>query len=38
LPALRHRLILNFNAVADRVTADEIIGRVLETLPETALV
>jgi MoxR-like ATPase len=37
LPALRHRLILNFNAVADRVTADEIIGRVLETLPETAL-
>lgn len=38
LPALRHRLILNFNAIADQVTADEIIGQVLATVPESALV
>jgi MoxR-like ATPase len=38
LPALRHRLILNFNAVADQVTADEIVGQVLASMPESALV
>ena len=38
LPALRHRLILNFNAVADRVTQDEIIKRLLTLLPESAVV
>jgi MoxR-like ATPase len=37
-PALRHRLILNFNAIADRVTPDEIIGRLLAELPESAVV
>ena len=37
-PALRHRLILNFNAVADRVQADEIVDRLLETVPESAVV
>ncbi len=37
-PALRHRLILNFNATADRVTPDEIIGRLLAELPQSALV
>lgn len=38
LPALRHRLILNFNALADQVTPDEIIGKVLATMPESAMV
>ena len=38
LPALRHRLILNFNAVADRVTPDEIVNRLVATLPESAVV
>jgi len=37
-PALRHRLILNFNAIADRVTADEIVQRLLAELPESAVV
>lgn len=37
-PALRHRLMLNFNAVADRVQADEIVDRLLETVPESAVV
>jgi MoxR-like ATPase len=30
LPALRHRLILNFEAQAEGVTSDEVIGMVLE--------
>jgi MoxR-like ATPase len=30
LPALRHRLILNFEAQAEGVTTDEVIGSVLE--------
>jgi MoxR-like ATPase len=30
LPALRHRLILNFEAQAEGVTTDEVIGPVLE--------
>jgi MoxR-like ATPase len=38
IPALRHRLILNFNAIADRVTQDEIIRRLLAELPESAVV
>ena len=37
-PALRHRLILNFNAVADRVQPDEILARLLEAVPESAVV
>ncbi|MFN9389809.1 MAG: AAA family ATPase, partial [Betaproteobacteria bacterium] len=32
LPALRHRLMLNFEAEAGRVSADHIIGRILEDL------
>jgi len=37
LPSLRHRLVLNFEAAADRVSADDVIARVLEATPrETA--
>ena len=32
LPALRHRLILNFEALAEAVTADEILQDILETV------
>ncbi|HEY3225946.1 MAG TPA: MoxR family ATPase [Planctomycetota bacterium] len=35
-PALRHRLILNFEAEAEGVRADQIITRVLEGVPEVA--
>ncbi|MBE5924491.1 MAG: MoxR family ATPase [Lachnospiraceae bacterium] len=31
-PALRHRLVLNFEAVSDGVTADDIISKIIETL------
>jgi MoxR-like ATPase len=33
LPVLRHRLLLNFQAEADGLDADQIIGRVLEAIP-----
>jgi MoxR-like ATPase len=33
-PALRHRLILNFDAESGGVTADDVLGALLETLPE----
>ncbi|MCW5625406.1 MAG: MoxR family ATPase [Burkholderiales bacterium] len=33
LPALRHRLLLNFEAEADRVDADAILTRILDQLP-----
>ncbi len=33
LPVLRHRLITNFNAEADGVTADDIVNRLLEATP-----
>ena len=36
LPALRHRLLLNFEAEADRVDADAILSRILEQLPPPA--
>jgi MoxR-like ATPase len=32
-PVLRHRLITNFNAEADGVTADDIVDRLLESVP-----
>lgn len=32
-PVLRHRLILNFNAEADAVTTDDIINRLVDTIP-----
>ena len=31
-PVLRHRMLLNFQAEADGVTTDQVIGRLLETL------
>ncbi len=34
LPALRHRLILSFEGEAEGVTTDDIIGKILESLPE----
>lgn len=38
VPALRHRLILNFEAQAERVSADQIIQELLKTIiPEKAL-
>ncbi len=37
-PALRHRLILNFNAIADRVRPDEIVDRLVAAVPESAVV
>jgi len=36
LPALRHRLILNFEADADGITADRLLGGLLQKLPVEA--
>ncbi len=33
LPVLRHRVLTNFHAESDRITADAIIRRLLETVP-----
>jgi MoxR-like ATPase len=33
LPVLRHRLVTTFNADADGVTTDAVIGRLLQTVP-----
>jgi MoxR-like ATPase len=38
LPALRHRLILNFEAEAEGITTDHIIGQVLKEVPQDAQV
>ncbi len=35
MPALRHRIILNFDAEANGVTSDKVVQRVLEAVPET---
>jgi MoxR-like ATPase len=32
-PVLRHRILTNFNAEADRVKPDDLIGRLLESVP-----
>ena len=34
LPALRHRVLLNFEGEAEGVTSDVIVGRLLAALPE----
>ena len=34
--ALRHRLLLNFQAEADSVSTDDVVARVLASLPEPA--
>ena len=36
-PVLRHRLITNFSAEADGVTCDDLIDRLLETVPDAGL-
>ena len=33
LPVLRHRILLNFQAEADGIDADQIVGRLLEAVP-----
>jgi len=33
LPVLRHRIVTNFNAQADRVTSDDVIASLLESMP-----
>jgi len=38
LPALRHRLILNFEAEAEGITTDQIIGQILQNVPRDAAV
>ncbi len=35
-PALRHRVLLNFEGEAEGVSADDVIGELLEKLPDTA--
>ncbi len=35
-PALRHRLILNFEAEAEAITTDHIIGQILRDVPRDA--
>ena len=34
LPVLRHRLVLNFQAEADGVDADQVVARLIESVPE----
>ena len=35
LPALRHRILLNFEGQAEGITTDEVIGQILESTPKT---
>ncbi|MCH2356698.1 MAG: hypothetical protein MK319_08540 [Pseudomonadales bacterium] len=35
-PILRHRIILNFHAEAERVTTDDVIRRLLDEVPAPA--
>jgi MoxR-like ATPase len=32
LPALRHRLILNFDGLAEGITAEEVIGEIIKEM------
>lgn len=36
-PVLRHRLILNFEGQAEGILADDVVEKIIATLPETAL-
>ena len=36
LPALRHRVLLNFEGEAEGVRTDDLLGRILDKLPESA--
>jgi MoxR-like ATPase len=33
IPVLRHRILLNFHAESDRIDSDQILRRLLETMP-----
>jgi MoxR-like ATPase len=33
LPVLRHRIVTNFNAQADRVSSDDVIASLLDSVP-----
>ena len=33
LPALRHRIILNFQAEAENITTDQVIGEIIKQVP-----
>ena len=35
LPALRHRILLNFEGQAEGVTTDEVLQKILEVTPKT---
>jgi MoxR-like ATPase len=35
LPALRHRILLNFEGQAEGITTDEVLGQILESTPKT---
>jgi len=35
LPALRHRIVLNFDAEANDVSADDVVRRLIEAVPDT---
>jgi MoxR-like ATPase len=37
-PALRHRLILNFEAEAEGITTDQIVAQILQDVPRDAAV
>ncbi|MCX7702736.1 MAG: AAA family ATPase, partial [Planctomycetota bacterium] len=37
-PVLRHRILTNFNADAEGINSDKIIGMLIETIPEPAVV
>jgi MoxR-like ATPase len=36
LPALRHRVLLNFEGEAEGVKTDDLLNEILKSLPETA--
>jgi MoxR-like ATPase len=36
VPAMRHRCLMNFEAEAEGVSADEVLSNILETVPASA--
>ncbi|MFO0943005.1 MAG: hypothetical protein U0930_19885 [Pirellulales bacterium] len=36
-PVLRHRLILNFEGQAEGISADDVIAKIIQSIPENAL-
>jgi MoxR-like ATPase len=33
-PVLRHRVLLNFQAESDRLTTDDVLKKILESIPQ----